>query len=79
MPKMRTINEAYNAVKAADPETALSPHRIRAFLLNGDIPCIKAGARYLLDLDTLEAYLKNPAPVAVSEYGTIRKLHEKGG
>lgn len=79
MPRMRTIQEAYKAIKETDQQTAITPHAIRRLIINGDIPSIKAGNKYLVDLDTLEAYLKNPAPERNSAYGSIRKIPEGRG
>ncbi len=57
MPKMRTIQEAYNELKKIDPETAVTPHAIRKLVLSGEIPHIKAGKKYLVNMQILENYL----------------------
>lgn len=78
MPRIRTIQEAYRAIKEADSGTAITPHSIRRLILNGDIPSIRAGNKYLVDLDTLEAYLRNPAPERTNNnYGVIRPISER--
>lgn len=59
-PRMRTINEAYNEIKANDPSTAITPYAIRQLVLDGKIPSVKAGKKYLLSLDALQSYLANP-------------------
>ena len=46
MPKIRTIQEAYNELKKSDPETAVTPHAIRQMILSGVLPHIKAGKKY---------------------------------
>ena len=79
MPRMRTIQEAYKAIKESDEKTAITPHAIRRLIINGDVPSIKAGNKYLIDLDTLEEYLKNPAPERNGTYGSIRKIAERRG
>lgn len=78
MPQMRTINEAYKAIKEADPETALNPHALRRLVLNGDIPSVKSGNRYLIDLEGLQQYLSNPIRIIppASNYGKIRPISE---
>jgi hypothetical protein len=79
MPRMRTINEAFRAIKQADPETALTPFAIRRLILTGSIPFISAGNKYLLDLDALENYLANPAPKERVELltGVIRPVSKR--
>jgi excisionase family DNA binding protein len=57
MPRMRTISEAARYVRAADPETALTETAIRRLLINGSVPSVRVGVKYLIDLDALDAYL----------------------
>ncbi len=77
-PKMRTIKEAYREIKAADPLTAITPHAIRRLLLEGKVPYITAGRKYLVNLDTLQSYLANSALERVSVLpGGIRKIPER--
>ncbi len=57
MPRMRTIQEAAIELKKADPYTAITPHAIRQLVLSGTIPHIKAGKKYLVNMQTLENYL----------------------
>ncbi|GHV38071.1 hypothetical protein FACS18949_18320 [Clostridia bacterium] len=55
--RMRTQSEALAAVRAEDPDTALTPHALRQMVLSGQIPTVRAGRKYLLDLDRLPEYL----------------------
>ena len=57
MPKIRTIQEAYNELKKSDPETAVTPHAIRQMILSGVLPHIKAGKKYLINMSVLENLL----------------------
>ena len=59
--RMRTISEAITAIREADPQTALPPTALRRMVKIGEIPSVKAGCKYLVNLDTLFAYLNNPA------------------
>lgn len=59
MPKMRTIQEAAAEIKERDPNTAITPYAIRQMVLNGNLPHVKAGKKYLINLDVLERYLCN--------------------
>lgn len=75
--RMRTISEAAKWVKETDPHTALTPTAIRRLVIGGDIPSRRAGTKYLINLDTLEIYMRGelqapstPAP----GFGEIRPV-----
>jgi len=57
MPRMRTISEAAKYIREADPATALTETAIRRLIVTGELPCVRIGVKYLLDLDVLEGYL----------------------
>lgn len=57
MPRMRTIQEAAKELRQSDPNTALTPYAIRQMVLKGEIPCVCAGKKRLINMDILEAYL----------------------
>lgn len=59
MPKMRTIKNAIKEIQSTDPQTAFTEHALRRAVITGAIPSVKAGTRYLVDLDCLERYLGN--------------------
>ena len=50
---MRTIREAYGWLKNQDPETCLSYNAFRKIVLKGNIPALKVGNRYLLNVDAI--------------------------
>lgn len=60
LPRMRLINEAYEEIKAKDPDTAITKYFIRDLVVSGKIPTSKAGRKYLINMDMLEEYLSNP-------------------
>lgn len=60
IPRMRTVSEAIQELKALDPSTAMTPYHIRRLCLNGVLPTVKAGKKILLDLDTLIEYMADP-------------------
>lgn len=64
--RMRTIDAAYDHVRAVDPETALTKTALRRLVTSGIIPSTKIGAKYLLDLDILENYFTAETQVAPS-------------
>lgn len=69
MPRMRTIEQAAAWVLETDPCTALTKTGLRRLVISGELPSVKVGKKYLLDLDVLESYLntghiiEKPAPV----------------
>lgn len=60
VPRMRTVREAADELKAHDPHTAMTAYHIRRLCLDGVIPTVKAGKKILLDLDILIEYMANP-------------------
>ena len=60
VPRLRTIHEAAEELKKVDPSTAISEYHIRRLMLEGTIPHVKAGKKYLINLDKLIEYLKRP-------------------
>lgn len=77
LPRMRTVKEAMDTIKEADPHTALSEHAIRRLIKTGHIPVVTSGRRFLINLDTLLNYLENPKenqPLQNDAVGTIRRI-----
>ena len=60
IPSMRTISEAAQELKALDPRTAITEYHIRQLAVSGMIPRVKAGKKYLINLDTLIEYMSDP-------------------
>lgn len=59
MQRIRTIQQAYNEIKAKDPETAISKNFIRQLVSSGAIPSTKAGAKYLVNMAVVEKYVND--------------------
>ena len=59
-PRMRTISEAVSEIRAADPNSAVTPYRVRQLILSGVLPSVRAGNKYLVNLDLLLEYLNEP-------------------
>ena len=55
----RTIREAAAHFRAADPHTAITEHRIRQLVTSGAIPSSRAGRKYILSIEDIEAYFAN--------------------
>lgn len=73
IPRMETINKAAEI-------TGLSKHFIRQKAISGEIVCVKAGNKYLINVDRLIEYLNNgdtlkPAPTVLEN--TIKPIPVK--
>ena len=67
MLRMRLLKEAYSEIKANDPHTALSFYSLKRMVLSGQIPHIRVGSRYLINMDLLNEYLTTPHPEQVPD------------
>ena len=85
IPRMRTVSEAIQELKALDPSTAMTPYHIRRLCLDGVLPTIKAGKKLLLNFDDLVEYMENPTAdkfkprtesSASEKNGVIRRIAE---
>ena len=61
IPRMRTVHEAAQEMKKLDPSTAVTEYHIRRLVLDGVLPRIKAGKKYLINLDSLLEYFNGKA------------------
>ena len=76
-PPMRGIKQALAEVRAADPCTALTERALRRMVLAGEIPSVRIGTKYLINLDILFAYLSGGTSVtAAAEAPAIRRIAE---
>lgn len=57
-PRMRTITEAANWLQEQDPDTAFTKTALRRLIVSGELPHVKVGQKYLVNLETLEAFLR---------------------
>ena len=56
IPRMRTVHEAAVELKKLDADTAVTEYHIRRLVLDGVLPRLKAGKKYLINLDSLLEY-----------------------
>lgn len=76
MTRIRTIKQAVQSIKEQDPESCISEWWLRQLVKTGKFKCHRAGNRYVIDLDRLLEFLKNP-PVeetAKKPLGILRKI-----
>ena len=58
--RIRGISEAVEEIKEADPKSALTVHALRFLVKTGQVPSVKVGNKYLINMSVLESYLANP-------------------
>ena len=74
--RVRTIEQCYEEIKKNDPDCALGNSGLRRLVVSGQIPSRRVGAKYLVTLEAVEAYMngeivnQTPAP----GYGEIRPV-----
>ena len=59
--RMRGIEQAYRALKEADPETELTQTGFRRLVTTGQIESVKVGRKYLVNIDRLQEFLSGGA------------------
>lgn len=74
MKKMRTINEAAAFMRQTDPGTAITKTALRRLVTSGQIPSVRVGTKYLVDLETLDAFLAGSACEPAAQGSVIRRL-----
>ena len=76
--RVRTISQLYGEVKRIDPDSALTPTAIRRLVITGKIPSARAGKKYLVTVEALEAYMNGSTQttdnVPAPQYGQIRPV-----
>jgi excisionase family DNA binding protein len=65
---MLTINEAAQRVPG------LTKYRIREMCVKGEVPCVKAGRKYLICEQVLIRYLTEPVFPKIEETPKIRRV-----
>ena len=55
--RLRTLEQAHAELLAVDPNCALAKTALRRMVIAGQIPSVRVGAKYLVDIDRLPEYL----------------------
>ena len=74
VPRMRTIPEAFNELKKADPETAYTLRALRAAVNRGELPVVRVGNKRLVNLDKLFEMLNTPSSEPKETNAGIMKI-----
>lgn len=73
MRKMRTIDEAAAFVRQADPGTALTKTALRRLVTSGQIPSVRVGSKYLVDLNAIDEFCSGQAVQAPMQTDTAAR------
>jgi hypothetical protein len=57
MLRMRLIHSVVSEIHVMDPQSYVNEHFVRCLILEGKVPSIKVGNRYLINLDYFIDYL----------------------
>lgn len=78
--RMRTAQQVYDYLHKEDPESSISLWYIRSLMKKGEIPVIKAGSKYLINLDKFMGFLNSEHvkedEIPFNDYGKIRRVAE---
>ena len=77
MTQMRTIDQAIITLKLQDENCSLTKHALRQLIISQRIPSVKVGCKYLINMETLEAFLQGSIEPLMSQENGIRRLTEK--
>lgn len=76
--RVRTITGLWNEIHNMDPSSQVSKNFLRQLVITGKVKSVRAGNKYLADLDNVLEYLTNP-PIDEEEkqkdvYGKLRRV-----
>lgn len=76
MARMRTIKSTIDYIRQQDPGSCVTEWWLRQMVKSGKIRHHMAGTKYLIDIDYLDEFLKNPPEEAAApiEYGKLRQV-----
>ena len=72
--RLRTLEQAHAELIASDPNCALAKTALRRMVIAGQIPSVRVGAKYLVDLDRLPEYLFPATEDNPKQPGKIRPV-----
>ncbi len=78
MTRMRLLKQAYEEIKAADPDTALTMTALRRLVLSGVVPTVYSGRKRFINMNALLTYLSGAGAAeevpTSDEVGEIRPI-----
>lgn len=73
-PRMRTIDQAAAWLRETDPDTAFTKTALRRLVISGQLPSVRIGYKYLIDLDALEQFLRGSISEPMTAAEGIRRI-----
>ncbi len=67
MPRMRTLDQAAAWMRECDPGTAFTKTALRRLVVTGQLPSVRVGQKYLVNLDVLEGFLTGSTTAEASD------------
>lgn len=80
IPRMRTAAKVAAEIKALDPETEVTEYFIRQIIKAGSIPVVKAGNKFLVNLNDVLDLLRmgsDQQETEINNLGGIRRIDAK--
>lgn len=74
-PRMRGIKQAITELRQIDANTALTEKALRRLVIEGAVPSVRIGRKYLINFDTLQEILRGGISATVpAAQGGIRRV-----
>lgn len=74
--RLRTLEQAHAELMSVDPSCALAKTALRRMVVSGQIPSVRIGAKYLVDIDRLQEYLfPKPSESKSETEGKVRPVN----
>lgn len=74
MPRMRTIDQAAAWLQENDPDCAFTKTALRRLVVTGQMPSVRIGQKYLIDLDVLTEFLRGSVPAPAPAIQGVRRI-----
>lgn len=75
MSRVRTLKQAVKEIREKDENTAITYNGLRMAVLNCEIPSVKRGNRFLVNLDRVEEYFNSgSSSLSTDSIKPIRKV-----
>lgn len=58
MNRMRSIGQVFDYIVGQDPETKMTKNGIRTLVMKNEIPSVRVGKKYLINLLHVDMYLR---------------------
>ena len=63
MVKLRTLKECFEYIKENDERSAVTPYFLRQMVVQKKIPYMRAGRKYLINLENIDKFMAGELPL----------------